>query len=285
MILTAIERKITSRSTSSTWWGNRRQKTVDTNVDWEDPLFPTIDQTTESNYDRNDRLLDEYSYGTIRSYVTYDYGTGAVHSYGNPGIEFGGSGTEQTRKAVYTSTTATTLTSETTFEYNLQGKLAETIAKTFDPNTQAVLSTTTSSFTYDDASVRVSQTVDGTRTEYLVDSNNPTGYSQVLEEHQDLNGGGITPTEISRSYALGQEVISQSVFTGSTQGRQFLLYDGHGSTRALLDIGGDLITAGVQQRFTYDAYGNLVNRVDFITTLDQAPRYPEPGTVYDRLCR
>jgi RHS repeat-associated protein len=75
----------------------------------------------------------------------------------------------------------------------------------------------------------------------VVDANNPTGYAQVLEERVDG-----TP---ARTYTLGLDVVAQTNAAGGTS--LTLLYDGHGSTRGLLDA-----AHAVVQRFAYDAYGN-----------------------------
>lgn len=97
-------------------------------------------------------------------------------------------------------------------------------------------------FGYDAGGVRVKKSVVGTgTTSYLQDSANPTGYSQVLEER---DGNGL----LVRSYELGNDVIAQA--DGSTVRR--LLYDGGGSTRALVDATGRVATGQV---YAYDAFG------------------------------
>ena len=85
------------------------------------------------------------------------------------------------------------------------------------------------------------------KTADLVDSSNPTGYAQVLEEWNVTS----TPA-ISKSYVIGSDVIAQA------QGSDvyYLLYDGHGSVRLLVD---NSITPVVVETYNYDAYGNLIN--------------------------
>ncbi|MFA5555058.1 MAG: RHS repeat-associated core domain-containing protein [Phycisphaerae bacterium] len=89
---------------------------------------------------------------------------------------------------------------------------------------------------------------------YLTDSYNHTGYSQALEEltfnkaAPDLQTD--TPDSV-RTYLLGDDVIAQTV-NGTTQ---YLLYDGHGSTRQLTDESGSLVP---EQTFSYDGYGVMV---------------------------
>ncbi|HZW96318.1 MAG TPA: hypothetical protein VFF64_25455 [Candidatus Eremiobacteraceae bacterium] len=45
------------------------------------------------------------------------------------------------------------------------------------------------SMVYDDDGNRVSETVGGVTTKYLIDALNPTGYSQVLDELQSVGVG------------------------------------------------------------------------------------------------
>ncbi len=95
---------------------------------------------------------------------------------------------------------------------------------------------------------RISATVNGETTVYAVDENNPTGYSQVVEE---MTAGGV----IEVSYILGQAVIGQAK-TAAADGLladdalTFLLTDGHGSTRGLVTAGGVVVA-----RYDYDAFG------------------------------
>jgi YD repeat-containing protein len=94
-----------------------------------------------------------------------------------------------------------------------------------------------------------------------VDGDNHTGYAQVLEE-KDTTGA------VTKTYTLGHDVLAQQAETQSgttqTSGPTLtLLYDGHGSTRALLDGSGAVATNTVNntawaQRFAYDAYGNML---------------------------
>jgi RHS repeat-associated protein len=98
---------------------------------------------------------------------------------------------------------------------------------------------------YDGDGNRVSKTVGGTNFFYLVDDRNPSGYPQVLEEW--TAGGGST--NLSRFYNYGFALISQK--QGSAV--YYFIWDGHGSTRGLLDNNGAL-----SQPFTYDAYGSLI---------------------------
>ena len=110
-------------------------------------------------------------------------------------------------------------------------------------------------FDYDFAGVRVRRSVIGEQTTYYLQTlTNPTGYSQVLEEWTGPNGQ--TTRTLARSYLIGQDVIAQSR-TGAPAGREveYLLYDGGGHTRGLLDATGQPLTAEI---YAYDAFGNRI---------------------------
>ncbi len=96
---------------------------------------------------------------------------------------------------------------------------------------------------YDGDGNRVSKTAGGVTTKYLVDTNNLTGYAQVLDE---LQGGAVT-----RTYTYGLELISK-LETGNSQ-LSFYGYDGHGSVRQLTNSSG-----AITDTYNYDAFGNLI---------------------------
>ncbi len=94
-------------------------------------------------------------------------------------------------------------------------------------------------YEYDDDNIRVSQTVDGQKTSFLLDKNRP--YDQVLAEFVD--------GEEVASYVYGLDLISQE-----RNGEDwFYFVDGLGSTRGLTDGSGEVTDA-----YWYDAYGNLL---------------------------
>ncbi len=98
---------------------------------------------------------------------------------------------------------------------------------------------------YDADGNRISKKVGSTTTLYLVSTINPTGYPQVVEEFT-VSG---TTTNL-KVYTYGLSLINQRVPATSTN---FFGMDGHGSTRFLTDIGGNVANV-----FAYDAYGNLI---------------------------
>nr|MBA2702657.1 PKD domain-containing protein [Blastocatellia bacterium] len=99
-------------------------------------------------------------------------------------------------------------------------------------------------YVYDGDGNRVAKTVAGVTTNYLVDTNNPTGYAQVVEE---LQSGTVV-----KSFTYGHDLISQRIVGGSLS---FYGYDGHGSVRFLTDA-----TAAITDTYDYDAFGNLISR-------------------------
>jgi RHS repeat-associated protein len=101
-------------------------------------------------------------------------------------------------------------------------------------------------FTYDGDGNRVKNAADAVTTVYLVDSHNPSGYPQVLEE---LTVSGST-TNLSVAYTYGLSLISQRQANGTVH---FYGIDGHGSARFLTDGSGN-----VTDTYAYDAFGMLI---------------------------
>ena len=100
---------------------------------------------------------------------------------------------------------------------------------------------------YDGDGNRVSETVGGVTTNYLVDTQNPTGYAQVVDE---LQGGTV-----ARTYSFGLERISETQTLNSVLATSFYGYDGHGSVRQLTSS-----TGAITDTYDYDAFGNMVDQ-------------------------
>jgi RHS repeat-associated protein len=98
------------------------------------------------------------------------------------------------------------------------------------------------SMVYDGDGNRVSETAGGVTTKYLVDTLNPTGYSQVLDE---LVSGAVTKT-----YTYGLQRISENQLSGSTWTPTFYGYDGHGNVRFTSNTAGT-----VGNTYQFDAFG------------------------------
>ena len=91
---------------------------------------------------------------------------------------------------------------------------------------------------------RVSKTVDGVTTQYLVEDDvNPTGYPQVFDE---LTNGSVT-----RTCAYGLQRIDENQLTSNVWTPSFYGYDGGGNVRQLTSTAGT-----VTDCYEYDAFGN-----------------------------
>jgi len=99
---------------------------------------------------------------------------------------------------------------------------------------------------YDGDGNRVAETVGGVTTKCLVDTQNPTGYAQVVDE---LVGSAVT-----RTYSYGLERINENQLIAGNWQPSFYGYDGHGSVRQLFNSGGV-----ATDTYDYDAFGNLVS--------------------------
>ncbi|MGB0766316.1 MAG: Ig-like domain-containing protein [Phycisphaeraceae bacterium] len=197
----------------------------------------TADETVTYNYDDNDRLTDE---------VKVDHNNSAndrntIYTY---------DGTTQTGKTVREGSTlgSGTVVETQTQTYNAMGRM-DSITVTKDG------STTVTEYEYDNRGLRVkaTETVDGGTpkvTEYLFEGNNHTGYAQTLEEMVDGS--------LDKTFTLGHDVLAQVAAAEVLT----LLYDLHGSTRALIDTSGQIKNDANPdkglQAFSFDAYGNML---------------------------
>jgi len=163
-------------------------------------------------YDDNDRLLGEElrQNGTLQRTIYYEY-----DDNGNT-----------TKERVVPVSGAF---QETTFIWDGDNRLVG-VQK---PNGDVI------SYTYDADGIRVSSTVNGVTTQYLVDKNRD--YAQVLEERAN--------DVLNASYVYGLDLISQSRGNDDS----FYLVDGLGSTRGLTDVN-EVVT----DSYSYDAFWNLI---------------------------
>ena len=111
---------------------------------------------------------------------------------------------------------------------------------------------------------RVSETVGGVTTNYLVDMLNPTGLPQIMDE--TVNGS------VTRTYAYGLSRISENQLIGSTWTPSFYGYDGHGNVRYLTNAAGAITDA-----YTYDAFG-----LPILTTGSTPNAYTYSGERFDQ---
>ena len=135
------------------------------------------------------------------------------------------------------------------------------------------------SIVYDGDGNRVSKTSGGLTTKYLVDTNNLTGYAQVVDE---LTNSTADPTTfaVARTYTYGLDLISQTQPIAGVPATSYYGYDGHGSVRQLTDSSGT-----VTDTYTYDAFGNLLERTGTTPNLYMYAGEqfdPELGLYYNR---
>jgi RHS repeat-associated protein len=102
------------------------------------------------------------------------------------------------------------------------------------------------SFAYDGDGNKVSQTVNGVTTNYLVDTHNLTGYAQVLDE--------IQSGSVNRTYTYGLNRIAQDQLISGNWSASYYGYDGQGSVRYLMDASGNILNT-----YTLDAFGNSIS--------------------------
>jgi fibro-slime domain-containing protein/RHS repeat-associated protein len=138
------------------------------------------------------------------------------------------------------------LTSET---YDADGNLKISGGATYNYTFEDRLSEVNGgavSFTYDGDGNRVAKTVGSATTKYLVDTVNPTGHAQVVEEI--VNGA------VQRAYVFGHDLISQRQLIGGNWTTSYFGCDGNGSVRFLIGASG-----AITDTYNYDAFGALIS--------------------------
>jgi YD repeat-containing protein len=170
-------------------------------------------------YNGDDQLKTET--GTYTTIISNDY-------YVSYNYDANGNLTSETR----TGNGATT----NTYGYDLRNRM-----------TTSTVNGVMTTYTYDTNGVLTSQTTGASATYYLNDPKNPTGYTKAIQESATLGGAATT------SYVLGLNVVAQA---SSANGLAYLLIDGHGSTRALVNSSGAVISG---QIYDYDAFGDALD--------------------------
>jgi RHS repeat-associated protein len=117
---------------------------------------------------------------------------------------------------------------------------------------------------YDGDGNRVSKTVGGVTTSYLVDDLSPTGYSQVVEE--------LVADSVQHTYTYGNHLISQSQQRNGGWQISFYGHDTHGNVRFLTGADG-----AVTDTYAYDAFGILASSTGMTPN-----NYLFNGQQYDR---
>ncbi|NER00350.1 MAG: RHS repeat-associated core domain-containing protein, partial [Cyanothece sp. SIO2G6] len=172
----------------------------------------SVEGLTRYTYDENDRLVSETTGEEVIQY-TYDDNGNLIRKNVEGSLE------------------------QTNYVWNHQDLLIGINA------TDASGQTKTIQYGYDAEGIRVSSTVDGVETRYLIDSNRP--YAQVIEEY--IGEGESRQTQVSYTYGL--DLVSQD------RGSDDLFYheDAHSGVRQLTDESGNITDV-----YDYDAYGNLI---------------------------
>ena len=182
--------------------GNRLEQEVEKDFDGDGDIDK---KTTTYSYDENDRLLSETTELDDNNDGSVDSTSATTYSY---------TGTQQTGKTV---SVVGVNQSTTVFTYDLQGRM-ETVTITTLDGTGTATRIEKTTYDYDVTGIRVSAlhevdtdadgTVDETtKTEYLNDPSNFTGYSQVIQETEYDVNGVITKRVI---YTVGHDQISQT---------------------------------------------------------------------------
>lgn len=173
---------------------------------------------------------------SINGAVSYDYDavgnrlTRAPTITGVPAQSSTFDANDRLNSDTYDANGNTTSSHSNTYAYDFENRLTS-------------LNNGAASFVYDGDGNRVAKTVGGVTTNYLVDTNNHTGYAQVVEE---LQSGSVT-----KQFTFGHDLVSQRLAGGSLS---FYSYDGHGSVRQLTDA-----SALITDTYTYDAFGLLLH--------------------------
>jgi RHS repeat-associated protein len=130
------------------------------------------------------------------------------------------------------------------------------------------------SLVYDGDGNRVSETVGGATTKYLVDTLNPTHLQQVLDE---IVNGAVT-----RTYAYGLQRIDENQQISGTWTPSFYGYDGHGNVRFLSNTSG-----AATDSYDYDAFGMPIKTSGTTanTYLYSGERYDSSVALYDLRAR
>ena len=227
--------------------GNRKQVTESSGrvVNWSyDGIYRLTNETIS---------IDPHSVNGSVGYGLDPVGNRQSQSSTLPGIETGSftyDPDDRLNTESYDANGNTLTTGGKTFAYDFENRL-----KTM--NNGAV------TIQYDADGNRVAKTVNGVTTRYLVDTLNPTGYAQVVEE--------VTGTTASRTYTYGLQRISQNQVINNAWTPSFYGYDGGGTVRLLTDA-----TGTVTDTYDYDAWGNTVN-----TTSSTPNVYLYRGEQYD----
>jgi len=204
-------------------------------------LAETVNGTGRTNqwsYDPLYRLTNEVLIAASGGTISYKYDgignrtnrTSTVGGIANQNFTYNSN--DQLSSDVYDSNGNTRTNGSNAFFYDAENRL-----------TNAIVGGISITIVYDGDGNRVRKIVGATTNTYLVDSRNPSGFAQVLEEKS--NG------TLAKVYSYGLDLISQR--DASSGAVYYFGYDGNGNTRFLTTT-----NASVANVFAYDAFGTLV---------------------------
>lgn len=197
---------------------------------------------TYYSYDSNDRLLTESNYVVSSGSPLF---TNAIWGYQDTWVQY----QYDAKGQLIQKNVAGTAPSTQQFAYDVRGRLASAVITQIEGGQTEV---STAGYAYDESGncVRrhVVTTLNGVQSSdrtqwFLPNAQNPTGFTQVLEERP---GGGGAPDV---TYAIGLSVLGQTA-PGDASHMNYLVPDGLGSTRQLVDASGS-----VTEGYSFDAWG------------------------------
>jgi RHS repeat-associated protein len=127
---------------------------------------------------------------------------------------------------------------------------------------------------YDGDGNRVSESIGGATTKFLVDDHNPTRLPQVLDE--------LVNSSVTRTYAYGLQRISENQLVNGSWVPNFYGYDGHGNVRFLTNMAGTITDS-----YDYDAFGMPIRNSGTTSNsfLYSSERYDSTVGLYDLRAR
>jgi hypothetical protein len=246
---------------------NRVEKWLNTDPQFDEngvPAETIAHELVASLYDANDRLIESLAYtapdpqtpgwtaqdGDLVQTTTYGYAQ-----------------TQQTVKEVENAVGQRI--SKLGFAYDLQGRLWRATTEGYTAGELSSRERVT--YDYDATGIRIGALAEidsqldpeveswqpATRTEFLVDHRNFTGYQQVIKETTYDDQDAITKTI---EYTIGLDEIAQTVTPyafgqpdAESAETHIFAHDGHGSVRVLFDL-----AATAVQFYAFDAYGQML---------------------------
>lgn len=205
-----------------------------------------VDGSVETyDYDDLNRLVTETRTGTNPRTLVYEYdlvgnrtrlvrdGVETLYTYDPNNRLLTENGTLYSYDANGNRLSKTSGGNTTSYSWDFKDKLVEVVTPTGATR-----------YTYDADGNRVRKETPSQSVSYLVDTQNLTGFTQVLAE-RDAGGNTLA------AYTYGDDLLALD-----RQGAErFYQYDAHGNTQLLTDN-----SSNVTDTYDYESYGNLVNQ-------------------------